>query len=33
MKIGLTRINRKVDLIATTVSYNAYQLNAQPTIT
>jgi hypothetical protein len=32
-KIGVTRINQKVDLIAATVSYNTYQLNAQPTIT
>jgi hypothetical protein len=27
--IGLTRISRKVDLIATTVSYNSYRLHAQ----
>jgi hypothetical protein len=32
-KIGVTRINQKIDLIATTMSYNAYQLNAQATIT
>jgi hypothetical protein len=27
--IGLSRINQKIDLIATTVSYNSYKLNAQ----
>jgi hypothetical protein len=31
--IGLSRINRKVDPSATTVSYNSYQLNAQSTKT
>jgi hypothetical protein len=31
--IELTRINRKIDLIAITVSYNCYQLNAQPSRT
>jgi hypothetical protein len=31
--IGLIRINKKVDIIATTVSYNFYQLNAQSTRT
>jgi hypothetical protein len=29
-KMGLTRITRKVNLNATTVSYNSYKLNAQP---
>jgi hypothetical protein len=28
-EIGLTRINRKVNLNATMVSYNSYRLNAQ----
>jgi hypothetical protein len=28
--IGLTRIDRKVNLHATTAPYNSYKLNAQP---
>jgi hypothetical protein len=32
-RIRLSRINQKVDLIATMVPNNSYQLNAQPTIT
>jgi hypothetical protein len=28
-EIGLTMINRKVNLNATTVAYNSYKLNAQ----